>query len=236
MLQLSWRAYLEQTFRISILKNISLRKLLSKLILTRKQCARWSCFHHKWISFERYMCFFKSTEKVSLEKKRAYLDLGKHKLQEVFPSKIYSALTGKQCARCFCFVQMVFFWDIHVNVHLSWIGLFGTKWAFLVIENSDWQELFSQKLSQFSQGNNVLDAPASGTNGFLLRDTCISSTQLKRPIRNKHCLSPPWKTYVAGSIPFKNELSSHRETMWKMLLLLTEIDFFHEIHVFLHLS
>jgi hypothetical protein len=32
-----------------------------------------------------------------------------------------------------------------------------------------------QKLPQFSQGNNVLDAPASNTDGFLLRDTCVSS-------------------------------------------------------------
>jgi hypothetical protein len=32
------------------------------------------------------------------------------------------------------------------------------------------------------QRNNVLDAPASDTIGFLLRDICISSTQLKRLI------------------------------------------------------
>jgi hypothetical protein len=28
-----------------------------------------------------------------------------------------------------------------------------------------------QKLTKFSQGNNVLDAPASNTDSFLLRDT-----------------------------------------------------------------
>jgi hypothetical protein len=42
-----------------------------------------------------------------------------------------------------------------------------------------------QKLTQFSEGNNVLDAPASNTNGFLLRDASVSSTQLHRPIWNK---------------------------------------------------
>jgi hypothetical protein len=33
-----------------------------------------------------------------------------------------------------------------------------------------------QKLSQFSQGNNILDAPASTTNRVLSRDTFVSST------------------------------------------------------------
>jgi hypothetical protein len=38
------------------------------------------------------------------------------------------------------------------------------------------------KLTQFSQGNSALDAPASYIDGFLYRDTCISSTQLSRPM------------------------------------------------------
>jgi hypothetical protein len=32
-----------------------------------------------------------------------------------------------------------------------------------------------QKLTQYLQRNNVLDAPASNTDGFLLKDTCVSS-------------------------------------------------------------
>jgi hypothetical protein len=32
-----------------------------------------------------------------------------------------------------------------------------------------------QKLTQFSQGNNVLDAAHSNIHGFLFRDTCVSS-------------------------------------------------------------
>jgi hypothetical protein len=39
-----------------------------------------------------------------------------------------------------------------------------------------------QKLKQFSQGNSVLDATGSTVNGFLSRYTCVSSTQLNRPI------------------------------------------------------
>jgi hypothetical protein len=33
-----------------------------------------------------------------------------------------------------------------------------------------------RKLTEFSQGNNVLDAPVSNTYGFLYRHACISST------------------------------------------------------------
>jgi hypothetical protein len=65
-------------------------------------------------------------------------------------------------------------------------------------------EVFLSKLTQFSQENNVIDPPASNTDGFLWRDICVSSNQLSRPIWNKETLSPPWKTYVAWSIPIKN--------------------------------
>jgi hypothetical protein len=61
-----------------------------------------------------------------------------------------------------------------------------------------------QKVMQFSQGNNVLDAPASSTDSPLSKDTCVSSTQVNRDIRNKESLSPLWKTYFAGSITLRN--------------------------------
>jgi hypothetical protein len=51
-----------------------------------------------------------------------------------------------------------------------------------------------QKLNQISQGNKVRDAAASNLDGFLLRDICVSSTQVNRPIWNSLSISPPWKT------------------------------------------
>jgi hypothetical protein len=39
-----------------------------------------------------------------------------------------------------------------------------------------------QKLTKFSQGNNVLNAAASDIDGVLWRDTFVSSTHLNRPI------------------------------------------------------
>jgi hypothetical protein len=82
----------------------------------------------------------------------------------------------------------------------------------------------------------VLDPPASNTDGFIWRGTCVSTTQLDGPIWNKVSLYHPWKTYDAGTFHFKNLLNSHREAMCKMLLLLTPMVFFREIHVFFELS
>jgi hypothetical protein len=56
------------------------------------------------------------------------------------------------------------------------------KSAFLHLENYDLQEVFLSKTNSILTGNKALEAPASNTHGFLLRDTCVSSTQLKKPI------------------------------------------------------
>jgi hypothetical protein len=48
-----------------------------------------------------------------------------------------------------------------------------------------------QKVTQFSQRNNVLGAVASGINGFLWRDSCVSSTHENRPIKEHQSLSAP---------------------------------------------
>jgi hypothetical protein len=47
-----------------------------------------------------------------------------------------------------------------------------------------------QKLIQFRQQNKVLEDPASNTDGFLWRDTSVSSSHLNRNIWNRS-LSPP---------------------------------------------
>jgi hypothetical protein len=46
-----------------------------------------------------------------------------------------------------------------------------------------------QKLTQFSQGNNILDTPAFNMDHFLYTDICVSSTQCNRPIWSKQSLS-----------------------------------------------
>jgi hypothetical protein len=49
-------------------------------------------------------------------------------------------------------------------------------------KNYDLQEKSFQKLTKFSQANNVLLAAASNIDDFVWRDTCVSSTLLSSPI------------------------------------------------------
>jgi hypothetical protein len=58
----------------------------------------------------------------------------------------------------------------------------GANTAYIHFENLVCRKYSVQKLTQVSQGNNVVDAPVSNTHGFLSRDTWVSSTQLNRPI------------------------------------------------------
>jgi hypothetical protein len=51
-----------------------------------------------------------------------------------------------------------------------------------------------QKLTLFSQGNNVLDTAASNIDRFLWRESEVSSTQLNSPIWSKESLCPPANT------------------------------------------
>jgi hypothetical protein len=48
-----------------------------------------------------------------------------------------------------------------------------------------------QNTLQLSKGINVLNAVVSIVHGYLWRDTCVSLTQLNRPIWRKQSISPP---------------------------------------------
>jgi hypothetical protein len=123
---------------------------------------------------------------------RDYIHLETPKLEEAFLSKTIYIPTGKNVLILLLLNHMDLFWNMHVFLQLSWIGLFGAKWAFFHLKSSDVQEVLFPKLTQFSLGNKVLDVEASNIDGFLSRDTRVSSIQLKRPIGNKISLSPHW--------------------------------------------
>ena len=70
--QLICLGQLERKNAILHLDNSYLEKIfLSKYnsVLRGKQCVRCCSFYHRWISFERYMCVFKSAEQAYLEQK-----------------------------------------------------------------------------------------------------------------------------------------------------------------------
>jgi hypothetical protein len=79
----------------------------------------------------------------------------------------------------------------------------------------------------------VLDAVTSNIDGYLRRDTCVSSTQPNKPNRSKQYLSPPRNIEVAGNIHFKNELSS--PSVLDAPSTNTHV-FLQKIYLFLHLS
>jgi hypothetical protein len=62
--------------------------------------------------------------------------------------------------------------------------------SFSTLKSLIYRKYFFQKLTDISQGNNVLDAPASMTDAFHWRATCVFSTLLNMPIWNKKSLSP----------------------------------------------
>jgi hypothetical protein len=72
--------------------------------------------------------------------------------------------------------QMIFFREIHVFQQFSSIGLFGTNEHFTTLKTLRCRKYSIQKLTQFLYGNNVLDAAVSNIDGFLWRDTRVSST------------------------------------------------------------
>jgi hypothetical protein len=74
--------------------------------------------------------------------------------------------------------QLVFFWEIHVFHQLSWTGLVESNRVYQHFETPKLQEVFLSKLTQVSQGNNVLNAPASNKGGSLWRDSFVYSTYL----------------------------------------------------------
>jgi hypothetical protein len=67
---------------------------------------------------------------------------------------------------------------------------FGTKVAFLPPENPHRQAVFLSKSNSIFIGEQYSRYPPSNIDGFLSRDTCVSSSQVNRPIWNKMSISP----------------------------------------------
>jgi hypothetical protein len=104
--------------------------------------------------------------------------------------------------------QKVFLQEIYVFLQFRWTGLSGANRSYVHLETPKLQEVFLEKLTQFSQGNNVLNPPSSNKNGCLWHDICVSSTHLNRPIEKKMILSPPWKLWFGNSVLTRTQCST----------------------------
>jgi hypothetical protein len=96
-LQLRWKGLFGTNIvyhRIEIpkLQEVSISKTNS--FLTGNLYCKFSCFYHKWVSLERYMCLFQLSWIGLLGSKTVYLHLKKSKFQEVSKQLI---LTWNQC-------------------------------------------------------------------------------------------------------------------------------------------
>jgi hypothetical protein len=99
--------------------------------------------------------------------------------------------------------QIVVFQEIHVFLLINWSGLLEQREPNTTLKIPRCTKNFLWKLSLLSQRNNVLDAAASNRDGFLWRDTCVTSAQLNRLFSTKMSIYPPWKLWFAGRTPFK---------------------------------
>jgi hypothetical protein len=73
------------------------------------------------------------------------------------------------------FLTLIYFFACkQVYLQFSQIGLFRVSTYSLHLETPKWQYVFLSKITQVSKGNNVLNANASITDGFLLRGTCVT--------------------------------------------------------------
>jgi hypothetical protein len=98
-----------------------------------------------------------------------------------------------------------------------------------------WKYSF-QKLTEFSQGNNVVNAAPANINGFLWGDTCVSSNQLSRPIWSKIFFLHLENADLQDVFLSK----TNSPVTWKQYTVSCSFQhgwcFFGEIHVFLQLS
>jgi hypothetical protein len=113
-------------------------------------------------------------------------------------------------------------------------GVFGGNRAYLLLETWSCRKYSFQKVTQLSQGNNILDVPASNTGGFLSRDTRVTSAQHNRPMQQTESIST-LKHLSCRRYSFKKNWILTRNHVL-ILLVLTQMIFFRELHVFLHLS
>jgi hypothetical protein len=97
-------------------------------------------------------------------------------LQEVWLSKTSSILTGEKvleapASNTHGFLSRgTYVSSNHLNMSI-W-----SKQSISPLETPEFRKYSFQKLTQFSQGNNVLDALGSNTDGFLSSSSSVSST------------------------------------------------------------
>jgi hypothetical protein len=131
--------------------------------------------------------------------------------------------------------QMVFFKGFICFFNLAEEAYLEQNEPFSTLKTMICRKYSFQKQTQFSQGNNVLDATASNIDGFLWRGSCVFSIQLNRPIWSKQSLCTPW-THKLQEYSFQ-KLTPLSQGINVLDASATNTDgFLQEIHLFHQLS
>jgi hypothetical protein len=91
------------------------------------------------------MCFISSPECVYLEQSEPIPTLKNLSCGKCSFQKLTLFSQGDNVMDTSASNLMVFCQEIHVFLQASWISMFWTKWAFLHLEISDWQDVFLSK-------------------------------------------------------------------------------------------
>jgi hypothetical protein len=167
--------------------------LATNSILTKYKCARMGYFYGRY-SFCRDSCVSSTQLNRLVLRKESILTLKHLSCRKYFFQKLTQLFQGNNLLNPPSSNTDGFLQEIHFFLHLTWIGLFETKWVFLFLKNSDLQEVLFSKTNSILTGKQSLDVPAWYTDGFLLIYTRVSSTQLNRSIFTKQSLYPSWNT------------------------------------------
>jgi hypothetical protein len=86
-----------------------------------------------------------------------------------------------------------------VFLQLSWVGLFEVKGAYHHLKKPKVKDVFLQKLTQFSQGNNVLEFKPSNIDGFYQRYLCLFNSAKQAYLEQRDPISTlkywSWRKY-----------------------------------------
>jgi hypothetical protein len=85
--------------------------------------------------------------------------------------------------------RKIFLGEIQVFLQRRRVDLLKQREPNSTLKKQCCRTYFFQKATQFSQGSNVLDMPASRPDGVLVSDTCVSLPKLDRSFCNKGSLS-----------------------------------------------
>jgi hypothetical protein len=126
---------------------------------------------------------------------------------------------------------MVFFWEIHVFLQKSWIILSAAHRAYIQLENCDLQEAYIAKTNSFVTWKQCSRCCCS-LQRWMSLERYVFLQFSRIGLFGTKWTFVHFDNYDFPEVFLKKKLNSHRETMFLMLMLLTQIVFYRALYVF----